>query len=305
MNTSKVKLLKIHVLIIILVLPLTLQGQELNCTVTINDAQLEGNDFDYVTGGLKTALEEYINNYRWTEIEFDEQERINCQMNLILAEADDNFNYTAEAIIQTLRPIYNTLSETTTIIISDQSLRFSYPEGKNLIHDDLQFESLTGFIDYYCYLLLGYDFDTFSPLGGTEFYQKAQNVVDLAQNQDAIGWDRNLNNRRNRFVLVSDLLDANYQPMRQAYYTHHRTVLDNFVNNPKKARQDLVAMLETILAAKRRATSNYTFDLFFDTKSKEIVSILENADSRLKLQAYTILTDLDTSHLTEYDALQN
>ena len=298
-------LLKIHVLITILFISDLAIAQEFNCEVSINDTQLEGNDFDYVSGDLSTAIEEYINEFRWTEHEFQEQEQINCQMNIILADADANYTFTAEAIIQSRRPIYNTLSETTTIIISDQSWRFSYQEGTNLVHDDLQFDALSGFIDYYCYLLLGYDFDTFSALGGTPYFQAAQNVVDLAQSSDAVGWDRNLNNRRNRFMLVEDLLNTNFNPVREAYYTFHRQILDNFINNPTKARQDLLTTLSSILASKRRSSSTYVFDLFFDTKSKEIASILEDADSRLRLEAYTILSELDTSHLSDYEALQN
>ena len=296
--------LKNYYLIIILLFSGFAQAQEFDCQVSVNDEQLEGNSFGYVVNSLKTDLESYINEYRWTEIEFLEQEKIKCQINIILLNGDQDFNFTAETIIQLRRPIYNTSAETTTLIISDGNWQFNFPEGKSLIHDDLEFEPLTGFIDFYLYLLLGYDFDTFSEYGGTEWLQKSQDVVDLAQNSSTIGWTRNTNNGRNRFVLISDLLNNNYEAIRIAYYKYHRIILDRFVSNPNQSRIDLVSLLEEIRDAKRRSTNNYLFDLFFGSKSKEITSILIDAESDLKFQAYNILRETDSANLSEYETLQ-
>ena len=296
--------LKNYYLIIILLFSGFAQAQEFDCQVSVNDEQLEGNSFGYVVNSLKTDLESYINEYRWTEIEFLEQEKIKCQINIILLNGDQDFNFTAETIIQLRRPIYNTSAETTTLIISDGNWQFNFPEGKSLIHDDLEFEPLTGFIDFYLYLLLGYDFDTFSEYGGTEWLQKSQDVVDLAQNSSTIGWTRNTNNGRNRFVLISDLLNNNYETIRIAYYKYHRIILDRFVSNPNQSRIDLVSLLEEIRDAKRRSTNNYLFDLFFGSKSKEITSILLDAESDLKFQAYNVLRETDSANLSEYESLQ-
>jgi hypothetical protein len=296
--------LKNYYLIIILLFSGFAQAQEFDCQVSVNDEQLEGNSFGYVVNSLKTDLESYINEYRWTEIEFLEQEKIKCQINIILLNGDQDFNFTAETIIQLRRPIYNTSAETTTLIISDGNWQFNFPEGKSLIHDDLEFEPLTGFIDFYLYLLLGYDFDTFSEYGGTEWLQKSQDVVDLAQNSSTIGWTRNTNNGRNRFVLISDLLNNNYEAIRIAYYKYHRIILDRFVSNPNQSRIDLVSLLEEIRDAKRRSTNNYLFDLFFGSKSKEITSILIDAESDLKFQAYNVLRETDSANLSEYESLQ-
>ena len=297
--------LKFHGLVILLLLPVISIAQEFNCEVVIDDTNLEGTSFEYVKESLGPELENYINEYRWTEIEFTEQEKINCQINIVLTSGNSDFFFSAETVLSARRPIYNTMTETTTMVLGDQAWQFAYPEGKSLIHDELQFESLTGFIDYYMYLLLGYDFDSFSPLGGTAYFDKAQNVVDLAQNEETIGWTRNSNNQRNRFVLVSDLLSNNYEPLRNAFYTYHRLGLDTFTQNPSQAREQIINALTEIQAAKRRSTSNFLYDLFFDTKSREITTIFLDADSRVQLRAYNILRETDQGHLTEYDQLQN
>lgn len=279
-------------------------AQEFDCQITVNDDQLEGNSFEYVTGSLTTDLEAYINEYRWTETEVLEQERISCQISIILLAGDQDFNFSAETIIQSRRPIYNTLTETGLLILSDGAWSFNYPEGKSLIHDELEFEAMTGFIDYYMNLILGYDFDSYSEFGGTEYFQKAQNVVDLAQNESSIGWTRNSNNGRNRFVLISDMLNNNYEAIRKANYEYHRLVLDTFVDNPTASRAKLLEILTYIQDAKRRATNNFLFDLFFDAKSKEIASILADAEPDLRFEAYQILRETDSAHLNDYEALQ-
>lgn len=297
--------MKVYRLLILLLIPFSSMAQEFDCEVTIDDQRLEGTSFNYVKQTLKPELESYINEHRWTEVEFTEQERIKCQISITLTSADQNFNYSAETVFSSRRPIYNTMSETTVFIINDPTWQFNYPQGKSLIHDDLQFESLTGMIDYYCYLMLGYDFDTFSNHGGDEYLDKAQNVVDLAQTASAIGWARNSNNQRNRYTLISDLNSANYEPLRTAYYTYHRFGLDTFTQSPEESREKVLEALRMIQSTKRRSTNNYLFDLFFDTKSREIASIFQDADSQIKLQAYNILRDTDQGHLSEYEDLQN
>ncbi len=282
----------------------SVKAQEFDCQITVNDDQLEGNSFEYVAGSLTTDLEAYINEYRWTETEVLEQERISCQISIILLAGDQDFNFSAETIIQSRRPIYNTLTETGVLILSDGAWSFNYPEGKSLIHDELEFEAMTGFIDYYMNLILGYDFDSYSELGGTEYFQKAQNVVDLAQNESTIGWTRNSNNGRNRFVLISDILNNNYEAIRKANYEYHRLVLDTFVDNPRASRTKLLEILTYIQDAKRRATNNFLFDLFFDAKSKEIASLLADAEPDLRFEAYQILRETDSAHLNDYEALQ-
>lgn len=298
------KYLKFNSLILLLLSVTSVAAQEFDCQITVNDDQLEGNSFEYVTGSLTTDLEAYINEYRWTETEVLEQERISCQISIILLAGDQDFNFSAETIIQSRRPIYNTLTETGLLILSDGAWSFNYPEGKSLIHDELEFEAMTGFVDYYMNLILGYDFDSYSELGGTEYFQKAQNVVDLAQNESSIGWTRNSNNGRNRFVLISDILNNNYEAIRKANYEYHRMVLDTFVDNPTASRSKLLEILTYIQDAKRRATNNFLFDLFFDAKSKEIASILADAEPDLRFEAYQILRETDSAHLNDYEALQ-
>lgn len=279
-------------------------AQEFNCEVNLNYDQVEGNSYTYLTE-LETRIEEYINDFQWTEYQYAEHEQIQCQIQLIIQSANANFDFGSRVIFTARRPIYGTLTETNSIILSDEGWQFNYPEGRTLIHDELQFDNLTGTLDFFMNIILGYDFDSFSELGGTEYFQKAQNVVDLAQTTSAIGWTRAANNRRNRFNLVTDLLSPTYEPLRTAYYTYHRLGLDQFSNDAKKSRREVINAITLIRDSKRRATSNYLFDIFFDTKAREISGIFSEAQAAIKREAYNILLETDQGHLTEYSNLQN
>ncbi|WP_290872337.1 DUF4835 family protein [Gracilimonas sp.] len=279
-------------------------AQEFNCNVDINIEQLEGSSFDYLQN-LKPTLENYINEYNWTNEEFQQEERIDCQIQIVFTNGTSDFTFSAETVFQVQRPIYNTVAKTTTVLLSDNSWQFHYPEGKSLIHDELQFDALTGFIDFYSYIMLGYDFDTFSELGGSDYFLKAQNIVSLAQTTSASGWTRTANNRRNRNTLVTDLVSSNYRSLRTAYYRYHRLGLDQFISKPDEAREQVLESLKEIQTAKRRSTSNYLFDIFFDTKSREIAAIFNGAESNIRLEAYNVLRQTDQGHLSEYESLQN
>lgn len=290
--------------IIFILIPTKSLAQEFNCTVTVNTDQLEGSSYQYLKN-LKPTLQNYLNEYSWTEQKFEPEERINCQLQIVITSGTSDFTFSAETVFQVQRPIYNTTAKTTTILISDNAWQFSYPDGKNLIHDELQFESLTGFIDFYANVMLGYDFDTFSELGGDPYFAKAQNILNLALATTSIGWTRNSNNRRNRNTMITDLVSNSYQPLRSAYYRYHRLGLDNFVTQPEEARQEILEVLKSIQQAKRRSTSNYLFDIFFDTKSREIAALFEDAETSIRLEAYDVLQQTDQGHLSDYESLQN
>lgn len=285
---------------------LTFEGraQELKCTVEVNTDRLEGSSYQYLIN-LKPDIEEYLNEHNWTEIDYQDHERIECLMQIVIVSGTSNYLFSAETVIQVQRPIYNTTNKTSTLLISDNGWQFSYPEGRTMIHDELQFDDLTGFLDFYSYVMLGYDFDTFSELGGSEYFVRAQNILNLAQTTNAAGWSRNSNNQRNRNTLISDLTSGSYNALRRAYYSYHRLGLDTFIDSPEQARQQILTTLRNIQTAKRRSTSNWLYDIFFDAKAREIAGIFQSAPRDVRLEAYNILRQTDQGHLSEYESLQN
>lgn len=301
---QKLKTVFLFASFIFLANPGDMLAQEFNCEVTVNTRQISGTAYEYVNE-LEDALESYINRNRWTDDTFEEFERISCQIQIALTSVDDQFNYTAETVFSVRRPIYNTIQESAALVLSDNNWAFGYPRNKNLVFDELQFDELTSFIDFYMYVILGYDYDSFDELGGTRFYSQAQDIFELGRNSGASGWGRSIGAQRNRNGLISDLTNPNYQPLREAYYRYHRYGLDQFTLNSKDAINEVIQALSTMEETKRRTSNNYLFDIFFDTKYTEIVAMFQAADIETRLEAYNLLRDVDPSHTSSYERLQN
>ncbi|WP_340106565.1 type IX secretion system protein PorD [Rhodohalobacter sp. 8-1] len=301
---QKLKSILVFGLIVLALLPEWSSAQEFNCEVTVNSRQISGSAYEYVSD-LEDELENYINRNRWTDDTFEEFERIKCQIQIALTSVDDQFNYTAEAVFSVRRPIYNTIQESAALVLSDNNWAFGYPRNKNLVFDELQFDDLTSLIDFYIYVILGYDYDSFEELGGSRFYSQAQDIFELGRNSGASGWGRSIGAQRNRNGLISDLTNPNYQPLREAYYRYHRYGLDQFTLDSQSAISEVIDALSTMEEAKRRTSNNYLFDIFFDTKYTEIVAMLQAADIQTRLEAYNILRDVDPSHSSSYERLQN
>lgn len=278
-------------------------AQEIDANVTIDRSQLSSTSLNYLDN-FPEQLEVYINQYDWIDPNFGKAERIDMDIQITLLNVDPNYNFNAQIVIQSRRPIYNTTQQTVLFLFNDSNWSFNYTPNRTLRHDELQFDALTGLIDFYVYIVLGFDFDSFNKLGGTPYYSEAQNIVSLAQSTAADGWSRTANNRRNRVQLVSNLLNASYEQFRVAMYQYHRKGLDTFVNDPKKGRQAVLNALRNIQEAQRTTSNSLVFDTFFNAKYREIVSIFEDANPQVRLEAYNLLSQIDQGHLSEYQKLQ-
>ncbi|TVQ05053.1 MAG: DUF4835 family protein [Balneolaceae bacterium] len=305
MYTFKGRRISLLILLsLLLCWPGAVTAQEFNCEVTLNNRQISGSSFDYITE-LKNDLENYLNTYRWTNDRYETHERIMCNIQVVLTGVDSNFNFTAEVIFTMRRPIYNTNRQSLAIVLSDNNWRFHYPRNKNLIHDDMQFDDLTSFIDFYAYIMLGFDYDSFSELGGTPYFNSAQNVFELGQNSGVQGWGRSIGAQRNRFGLITDLSNPAYEDLRRAIYRYHRLGLDQFTLDEEIARKQILSALEMLRDNKQVTSNNYLFDIFFSSKYTEIVAIFRDADVETRLEAYNLLRNVDPGHSSEYERLQN
>jgi hypothetical protein len=291
------------VLFVLLFTPFPTAAQEINADVQVNRNQVDGTSLNYLDN-FADELEDYINEYNWIQDNFQSEEDIDLKLQINLLEVSNDFTFDANIIIRTMRPIYNTVRQTNVFLFNDENWTFNYTPNRSLVHDELRFDAIATLIDFYVYVTLGFDYDSFSPLGGSPYFSEAQNLVSLAQTTASIGWERSSRIPRNRPQLIADLLNPNYQMLRRAIYTYHRKGLDLFLENPEQARQNVLKSLEMIQDAKRQTTSNLLYDTFFNAKYLEIVSVFEDAPNELQLEVYDILSEIDPNHLTEYRKLQ-
>ena len=269
------------------------------CRVTLNYRQLSGSGFTFLDE-LGPLIQQYYNRNTWTDDRFQPEELIDCAMQVIFQEAITLTSFRAQIILTSRRPIYGTTQNTSVLQINDDSWEFNFSQGTPLVFETERFDALTSVLDFYAYIMLGYDYDTFSELGGEEHFQKARRILELAQARGGLGWEA-LGSERSRAELITEILDPRFEPLRRAYFTYHFDGLDHFVSETDAARRTVLNVLTILQTLDQDLQRQYTIDLFFSTKFQELTAIFQQ--SSLSGQAYNILTQVDPSHLTTYNEL--
>ncbi|MEM1043997.1 MAG: DUF4835 family protein [Bacteroidota bacterium] len=276
-------------------------AQELLCTVRVEYSSLGGNEFDFLDD-LEEQIEQYFNNRSWTDDRFRRGiEEIDCNVRIEVLDAQGLDRFTAQIIVQARRPIYATVRNTTVFQVADTEWQFQYNRGQPLIFDANRYDSLTSILDFYAFMILGYDYDTFAELGGTPFFEQAREISELAQSQGDPGWV-SIGDDRTRTALVRQLLDPRYEALRRAYYLYHFGTLDLFTQDHETAWQTGFTAIEGIYELFLEVARKYATDVFFTVKAREIGDVFEEADE-VKNQLYTMLIEMDPARSSDYDRL--
>lgn len=283
------------------VLATPVAAQELNCRVQIDASQISGAESDYAfLDDLERKIQEYMNTRSWTDDQFLQYERILCSMQIVVLEAISISEFQARLIVTTRRPIYGTSQSSLVMRVNDPEWQFEFSRGSSLNYDLDRYNSLTSVLDFYAYLILGYDYDTFSALGGTPYFERARTVADQAEGTGDPGWS-SVGTQQSRVQLLSNLLGQRHQPLRRVYYNYHRKGLDRFVGETTAARQQVLGVLKTLRKLNRQLSRSFALNLFFQTKYQELAALFSGSD--LASQAHNLLVQMDPAHSSEYDKL--
>ena len=275
------------------------QGQEFRCNVSINYQKLMTTTQAYESGGdkkvfdnMKQALEDFINGRKWTGLDFEQQEKIECSFSIILSQRTSATDFVGQITLQMKRPVYNSTYTTGLFNYMEQgNFQFSYNESQPLDFDLNNFSSvLASTVAYYCYVMLGIYFDSYAPFGGQPFFETAQQVVQAVDVSKYSGWDSK--GGRNRYWFMENHINSAYAPLREAYYNYHRLGLDMMTKDQPKARQAIIAALQNLQEVHKRNTSLLSMQQFIDVKIQEIVSIFNPAPDQEKKQVYDLIKDI-------------
>lgn len=283
---------------------LCIHGQELRCTVTINSDQVQGTNKE-VFNTLKQSIEEFVNTSRWTNMTFQEKERIECSMLLVVKGVQDGV-FDCEFTCQSRRPVFGTSYSSPTLNFKDDDFVFTYQEYDRLDYQQSMFTTnLTALLAYYCYLIIGHDMDSFSKLGGTPYFQTCENIVTAAQsaaldNAEMVGW-KAFESNRNRYALINNLMDEAFKKYRIYYYDYHRHGLDEMVTNVANARARIAKDIKALKEAYNARPATYVVNAFLDAKSDELVNIFKKGTSEEKKMVYDLLMDIDPTRQGTYD----
>ena len=284
------------------------KAQEINCTVTINSDQIEGSN-KQIFETLKSAIEEYMNQNRWTNMTYANHEKIECSMLVVVKTMADNM-FTCEMTLQSRRPVYGTTYTTPLLNFKDNAFNFTYQEFDRIEYQQNQFTTnLTAMLAYYCYLIIGHDQDSFQRLGGTPFFQQCEEIVNACQsasmdNSEQKGWLA-FDSNRNRYALINNLLDEAFKKYRNYYYEYHRLGLDEMSSNVTNGRARIAEGMPVLREAYRARPATYVINTFLDAKADELVDIFRQGTDKEKQDVYTILTDIDPTRQNTYDRINN
>ena len=284
-----------------LVLYAGLTAQELNCNLQINSDKVQGSNKE-VFKTLQKEASEFINNRRWTDLAYAEEERIDCNINIIISSAEGD-NYRGELTVQSRRPVYNSSYFSSLLNFKDNSFIFTYKEFDPLEFSPTNLQSnLTAVLAYYAYLIIGYDMDSYSRLGGTPYFQAAENIVTQAQSSDWAGW-KAFENDKNRYALINNIMDEAFKKYRNYFYEYHRLGLDEMTINATNGRAKIAEGLPLLREANRSRPSAVVISSFLDAKNDELVNILSEGTQKEKETAVEILTDINPTAANRYEQI--
>lgn len=286
--------------LVVLLLPLAgIFSQELNSTVTVN---FEGLAVNYREKLVDFAgiIESYINTTQFTGEAWDGQ-KIDCSYNIFFTAASGETEYTAQVVIVSTRPVYKSTKQSPMLTISDPNWSFRYEPNQALYANQATFDPLTSFIDFYANIIIGFDWETWKDLGGTLFFKKAYDIVNLA-NSSAYkkGWERN-NSSYSRWGLCEDILNDKFRPFREAYYEYHVGGVDYFTVNKPLAQERIVNLINVLNDMKIKTDINSVLiRQFFDSKYGEIIELLRGYSDP---SIFVKLKKIDPSHTSKYDEM--
>lgn len=278
---------------------------ELNATVRVNTPQLQHTDRK-VFDQLESSLRDFLNNTKWTNDQFDQEERIKCSFILTVSKELDATNFEGELAIQSTRPVYGSGYETALISHLDKDIQFTYEQNQPIefIKDGTENQNLPAILAFYVYVILGMDYDSFSPFGGDPYLSTAERLVTNIQNSNAsppTGWrPADGGKNRNRYWIIENLLNPRVKPFRNAMYNYHRNGLDMFTTNIDQAKANILQALEDIDKVSVAYLNSMIVQMFAYAKKDELVEMWKIAPKAQKDRVIQIMSRIDPANSQRY-----
>lgn len=280
---------------------LTSKTQELNFEVKINSSQVGGTD-QRAYESLEEAMVTFLNNRVWTNIKFEQQERLEGAIVVTIKSKDGN-NYDAELNIALRRPTFKSSFNTPVFNYIDSDFAFTYIDYQPLDFSETSYTSnITSTLAYYAYLCLGIYFDTFGLYGGDDFYVAAEQIVTAAQSASESGW-KAFDSNKNRYWLLESFTNAAYRPLRQYLYEYHRLGLDVMSSKVEDGRAAITNSLSYLKQVYSTKPNQMFLQILNDTKRDEWMNVYSEGPQQERTKAINILREIDASHATEYEDL--
>jgi len=281
-----------------------LSAQELNCQVQVA-APTVSNVEKRLLDGLRDNIRDFMNDRKWTNDQYDFDERIECNILFTIESISNNTRFEGKIQVQSNRIVYNANYDSPILNIVDEDVSFEYLENTILEFQlDQHRSNLTSILAYYAYVIVGMDYDTFAPEGGTPHFAKAQQIVVNAQSANNEGW-KAFENTKNRYWLVENVLHQSFKPLRQAMYDYHRNGLDKMYENANLGRAKVTQSVAKLRKVHQSRPLSYNMRVFFQAKADELINIYSEAPVAEKNSVFNDLQVLDPANITKYNKLKD
>lgn len=277
-------------------------AQELNCTVEVNSQQVQGQETTFEA--LKEGINEYMNSTKFSSAQFSPNEKIECRLFLTVTEYTDDV-VKGNIQVQSSRPVYNSSYTTTLLNYKDNKVEFEYRPHQQMIFSETTMEdNLTALLNYYAYLILALDFDSFSSRGGQPYYDRLQSIVQMAQSSGEIGW-KTYDDNRNRAAVLAALTDASTQTFRDLIYDYHRRGLDEMSVAPDKGRATITKSLSILDEIRQKAPMSVALTMWHDSKLDELINVYSKGSQSERDEVYKLLLDLYPTDASRLNDIKN
>ncbi|MFY9309929.1 MAG: DUF4835 family protein [Bacteroidia bacterium] len=281
-----------------------IHAQELNCKVQVVSPTIQGTDKS-VFDNLQTAIFEFMNNRKWTNETFKNNERIDCSMLINVSERISTDEFKATIQVQVRRPVFKSSYNSVLLNNNDNDFQFKYQENQTLEYsENLHLSNLTSVLAFYAYMIVGLDYDSFAPDGGTYYLQRALAIVNNAQSSSDLGW-KAFDGNKNRYWLINNMLDATFVPLRECMYKYHRQGMDLMVDNKETARSNIFDALQNLKKIHQIKPLSYSLQVFFNAKADEIINIYSGAFPDEKAKIMNLLNEIDPTNSNKYQKIMS
>jgi len=283
-----------------------LSSQELKINVQISAPRTTKAD-PKVFKTLEKELTNFFNNTKWTEDEYEDFEKIEGSINITITEDLNANTFSADFFIQSLRPVYNSNYKSQLLNYADKGIVFNYTELQTIQNSSNNYiDPFSSLLTYYAYLILGYDYDSFSPMGGDEHFRIAQNVVSSVPQTAAAGtgWDQALKLNTSRYNVIQELLSPRGRPYRQAMHEYHLKSLDQMHQDAAKARAVMMSAITAVNQVNASLLNSAIIQMFGDSKRNEIIEIFKGAGRGDQTKIYEMMVQIDPSRASRYNEIR-
>jgi hypothetical protein len=297
----------INLVIFTLFFAVSADAQELNARVTVNASRVNNTVNRNTFQTLQNALNSFLNNRKWTSDNFLLNEKIDCNFLLNIQSTEDANVYSGSLTIQAARPVFNSTYLSPIVNYQDQDMIFKYVEFQQMEFNenrvagsDALASNLTAIFAYYAFMVMAFDYDSYSPKGGNSYFLKAQNIVNNAPEARGISGWKAFDGIRNRYWLSENMLNSRYALMHDILYNYYRSAFDKMYESENQARAEMLNVLNLLTNFNADNPNTMINQFFFQGKATELIKMFSKASQQDRMRASELLQKLDLTNSTRY-----